>query len=139
MDLIPLARTLRKRSTDAERRIWQHLRGRSLAGYKFRRQEVIEPYIVDFVCFDAKVIVELDGGQHLEQEKLDEERTRYLERMGYRVLRFWNHEVLAETEVVVEKIYSVLIDGAPHPNPLPEGEGVESRLILIPSPSGKRG
>jgi len=122
MNLTPLARSLRKKSTDAERLLWQHLRNRRLADCKFRRQVVIEPYIIDFVCFDAKLIIELDGGQHLEQQKQDEERTQYLESMGYSVLRFWNHEVLVETEAVLEKIHEVLI-ASPHPNPLPEGEG----------------
>jgi len=129
MNLTPLARSLRQHATDAERVLWQQLRGRRLGGYKFRRQMAIDPYIVDFVCLDAKIIVELDGGQHLEQQKQDQERTHYLESMGYRVLRFWNHEVLAEMEAVLEQIHKALgassgSSASPHPNPLPEGEGV---------------
>jgi len=108
MKLTPLARKLRQSSTDAEAMMWQHLRGRRLNSYKFRRQVVIEPYIVDFVCFDVKLIVELDGGQHLDQQQQDEKRTEYLEGMGYRVLRFWNHDVFNKTESVLERIYDVL-------------------------------
>jgi len=122
MNLTSLARKLRKESTDAERLLWQYLRGRRLDGFKFRRQVVIESYIVDFVCFDAKLIIELDGGQHLDQQELDENRTKDLLVMGYRVLRFWNHEVLSEMEAVLEEIHSFLI-ASPHPNPLPKGEG----------------
>lgn len=108
-NLTPLARSLRQQSTDAERLLWEHLRGRRLSGYKFRRQVVIDPYIVDFVCFDAKLIVELDGSQHLERQKEDEERTAYLTAMGYRVLRFWNHEVLNDMDAVKDRIRSVLV------------------------------
>ena len=106
--LTPLARDLRKRSTDAEKTLWQQLRGRRLDGFKFRRQVVIEPYIVDFVCLDMKLIVELDGGQHLDQSLEDQQRTAALEAMGYRVVRFWNHDVLKHTDAVVVEIYRQL-------------------------------
>lgn len=116
------ARSLRRNTSDAERLLWYRLRGRRLAGYKFRRQVIIEPYIVDFACFETKLIVEADGGQHAEQRAYDGRRSAYLEAMGYRVLRFWNHEILAETEAVLERICGALIE-SPHPVPLPKGEG----------------
>ncbi len=89
--------------------LWNHLRGRRVDGYKFRRQAVIEPYIVDFACFEAKLIIEVDGGQHMDQAVYDERRTESLEGMGYRVLRFWNTEVLNELPVVLEQIRVELV------------------------------
>ena len=119
-----LARMLRSQMTDAERLLWHHLRARRLSGFRFRRQLVIEPYIVDFVYLDVKLVVEADGGQHEEQQDRDSERTAYLETLGYRVLRFWNHEMLNGTQAVLERIHHELIE-SPHPNPLPEGEGAD--------------
>ena len=98
------ARELRNNPTDAERRLWQELKRRQIAGVKFRRQQPIGPFIVDFVCFERRVIVEVDGGQHAEQLHQDEQRTRWLEAQGYRVLRFWNNDVLANTEDVAQAI-----------------------------------
>ncbi|MDX8127138.1 endonuclease domain-containing protein [Methylomonas sp. OY6] len=83
-----LARSLRKNQTDAERVIWQQLRNRQLLGCKFRRQQVIGPFIVDFVCLEPKLVIEVDGGQHAEQQEYDQNRSHYLQRLGYRVLRF---------------------------------------------------
>jgi very-short-patch-repair endonuclease len=85
----------------------------------------MEPYIVDFVCLEARLIIEADGGQHSNQVTYDTRRTAELEGMGYRVMRFWNHEVLGELQSVLEQIRTALIE-APHPNPLPEGEGVRA-------------
>jgi very-short-patch-repair endonuclease len=119
-----LARTLRHQSTDAERLLWKHVRGRRLAGYKFKRQVAIEPYIVDFVCLEAKLIVEADGGQHMEQVVHDVKRTEYLESLGYKVLRFWNNEILGDIHSVLVWIHHYLMR-SPHPNPLPEGEGIQ--------------
>ena len=99
-----LARKLRRDSTDAERTFWKYLRAHRMAGYKFRRQYVIEPYIVDFICLEKRLIVEADGGQHLEQESDDRARAEYLESLDYRVLRFWNHDILRDTQVVLETI-----------------------------------
>ncbi|HKJ77710.1 MAG TPA: endonuclease domain-containing protein [Gammaproteobacteria bacterium] len=113
-----LTRALRRRPTDAEQRLWYHLRARRLAGFKFRRQVAIDPYIVDFVCLEARLVVEADGGQHAEQAAGDAERTANLEARGYRVLRFWNHEILGDTAAVAERIRQELID-PPHPNPSP--------------------
>ena len=101
------ARALRRASSEAERRLWRYLRAHRFDGYKFRRQVVIAPYIVDFVCLEAMLIIEADGGQHSEQQAYDQRRTALLEGMGYRVLRFWNHEILRETEAVLEQIASV--------------------------------
>ncbi len=98
------ARELRQNASEAENLLWRHLRARHLHGYKFRRQVVIEPYIVDFICFEKKLIIEADGGQHSDQVEYDGQRTAHLRSMGYRVLRFWNHEILKETEAVLEQI-----------------------------------
>ena len=117
-----LARKLRKESTDAERELWKHLRARRMAGFKFRRQVVIEPFIVDFACLEAKLIIEADGGQHVLQEEEDAARTAFLESQGYKVMRFWNNQILVETRAVLECIHNFLIK-SPHPDPLPGGEG----------------
>ncbi len=117
-----LARALRRQATDTERLLWKHLRRRRMAGFKFRRQVVIEPYIVDFACLEAKLIVEADGGQHAEQMEYDRERTAFLETLGYKVMRFWDHEILVNTEAVLEQIHRFLID-TPSPQPSPGGRG----------------
>jgi len=93
-----------------------------MAGYKFRRQVVIEPYIVDFVCLEARLVVEADGGQHLEQVEDDLKRSIFLESLGYKVIRFWNHEILGDIHIVLERIHSSLIE-APSPQPSPGGRG----------------
>ncbi|MDZ7749829.1 MAG: DUF559 domain-containing protein [Halofilum sp. (in: g-proteobacteria)] len=103
------ARTLRRNMTDAEHRLWYHLRARRFAGFRFRRQQPIGPYIVDFECFRARLVVEVDGGQHADTRDQDAARTRYLRACGYRVLRFWNHEVLTETDAVLERLWQELV------------------------------
>ena len=120
--LLARARTLRRQSSDAESVLWRHLRARRLMGYKFRRQVVIEPYIVDFVCLEAGLIIEADGGQHSAQQSYDAMRTIRLESMGYRVMRFWNHEVVGELQGVLDQIRAALIE-APSPQPSPGGRG----------------
>jgi len=102
------ARALRKELTPAERKLWSVLRGNKLNGVKFRRQHAIGNYIVDFVSIKKKLIIELDGSQHLEQTEYDEERTQYLESQGYKVIRFWNNQVEKETDGVIRVIESVL-------------------------------
>ena len=97
------ARQLRRNSTDAEKRLWRGLR-ETLPEYKWRRQMPVGPYFVDFACFSEKLIIEIDGGQHAEAAAYDEARTRLLEGQGYRVLRFWNNDVLSNTEGVLERI-----------------------------------
>jgi len=100
------ARRLRHAQTDAERTLWFRLRGRRLNGLKFRRQLPIDRYVVDFCCADARLIIELDGGQHATRDETD--RTAVLEAMGYLVVRFWNDDVLRNTDGVVTEILNVL-------------------------------
>ena len=105
-----LARELRQKHTDAEKALWTKLRNRELAGVKFRRQQPIGQYIVDFVSLRRRLIIEIDGGQHNEEREkgTDEERTMRLEERGYRIMRFWNNEVLTNPEGVLERIREVL-------------------------------
>ena len=105
MNLKRYARELRSNMTDAERHLWYHLRGHRLHGLKFKRQKPIGRYIVDFVCIEHRLVIELDGGQHLEQPERDFERDEWLVAQGFRVLRFWNHDVLGETDTVLEVIW----------------------------------
>ncbi len=102
------ARALRVNSTDAERRLWRHLRQKQIAGFRFRRQQPIGPYIVDFFCPEARLVLEVDGGQHGVREATDEVRTEWLRARGYRVLRFWNNNVLQNTEGVLHRIDEAL-------------------------------
>jgi very-short-patch-repair endonuclease len=117
---IDLSRNLRRRETDSEHLLWLSLRNRRLDGFKFRRQQAIGGYIVDFVCQETRLIIELDGGQHAVNAEQDTIRTNYLIERGYRVLRFWNNDVLSNTTGVLESILREL--RTPHPNPLPQGE-----------------
>jgi very-short-patch-repair endonuclease len=103
-----LVRDLRRRTTDAERHLWQHLRNRQLAGFKFRRQRPIGRHVADFVCVERHLIVELDGGQHDWQAGADERRTAALAESGYRLVRFWNNDVLSNTEGVLQRILDAL-------------------------------
>jgi very-short-patch-repair endonuclease len=98
------ARALRKNPTKAEHLLWYFLSRRQMNNLKFRRQEPIGRYIVDFVCYSRKLIIEIDGGQHATQHEYDQERTAWLNSQGFRVLRFWNNEVLANTEGVLTVI-----------------------------------
>ena len=104
------ARQLRRHSTKAESALWKHLRARQLDGHKFRRQVPLGQYVVDFVCFERRLIVELDGGHHQTQAAYDNERTEWLESQGYRLLRFWNNEVLGQTDGVAQVILEALRD-----------------------------
>ncbi|SME92306.1 Very-short-patch-repair endonuclease [Tistlia consotensis] len=119
-------------STVAERRLWYQLRRFQIDGVKFRRQHTIGPFVVDFVCPSGRLIIELDGGQHVAEAEADERRTRLLEGQGYRVIRFWNHEVMENIDGVLEAIARALRDvgddgagpspePAPPVRPLPEG------------------
>jgi very-short-patch-repair endonuclease len=99
-----LAKRLRRNQTDAERVLWFRLRDRRLAGWKFKRQVPIDRFIVDFFCADGKLIVEIDGGQHDQDRDRDADRTTALEAMGYIVLRFWNNDVMRNTDGVLEVI-----------------------------------
>ena len=119
------AHNLRQNMSLAENRMWYYLRSRRLGGYKFMRQQVIDNYIVDFVCREKKLIIEVDGGQHMDATEYDEQRTRVLEGRGYQVLRVWNNDVFQNTSGVMEKILA-LLETEPHPG------------TLIPSPSAKQ-
>lgn len=116
------ARDLRRNATDAERRLWQHLSARQVAGVRFNRQVPIGPFICDFVARSAKLVIEVDGGQHDWQAGEDAKRTRFLEAQGYRVMRFWNNDVLGQTEGVVRAIEQALVD-RPSPAPSRSREG----------------
>ena len=107
------ASALRKRLTDAEQRLWQHLRGRQLHGARFRRQVPIGRFIADFASHDARLIIELDGGQHGTQRGYDELRDAELVSRGYRVLRFWDNDVLQQTDSVLERIRLALTESPP--------------------------
>ncbi len=114
-----LARLLRKNATTAERKLWKYLRSRGVQGFKFVRQEPIGPYIVDFVCRERRLIIEVDGSQHA-TDKADAIRDRWLVDHRYRVLRVWNNEVMDNIEGVWETILSAAsAERPPHPNPLP--------------------
>jgi len=103
------AKALRRDPTEAERALWKHLRMRQLDGFRFRRQQPLGRYIVDFACLEKRLVVELDGGQHSEQVGSDTARTAWLETQGFRVLRFWNNDVLSEIEAVKEAIKEALL------------------------------
>jgi very-short-patch-repair endonuclease len=131
------ARELRREMTDAERRLWTHLRRHQLAGFRFRRQFPVGPYIVDFICLEAKLVIEMDGGQHLESAS-DAVRSGWLEGQGFRVLRFWNHEVLIHMDDVLTAILGALAPNGPHPNPPPHaGEGVNVGSDSLPPLTGE--
>jgi very-short-patch-repair endonuclease len=104
MNLLERAKELRSGQTEAEQRLWYHLRANRFMGLKFRRQRPMGQYIVAFVCQECKLIVEVDGGQHQENAAYDQRRDIWLRGQGYRVLRFWNHDVLQQTEAVLEAI-----------------------------------
>lgn len=118
---LAFGRELRRRGTEAERLLWYLLRAKRFQGYKWRRQHPQPPYVLDFYCHAAKLVVELDGGQHTSES--DKARTRYLESRGLTVLRFWNDQVLNETEAVVMAIFVALRDRTLSPDPSPKGRG----------------
>jgi lysyl-tRNA synthetase class 2 len=118
--------------TDAERALWNELRGRRLGGYKFKSQWSLGPFVADFCCWERRLVVEVDGGQHTEEK--DAARTAALNAMGYRIVRFWNNDVLTNMDGVLQTILEAL-QSHPHPSPLPQaGEGEEK-----PSPASGRG
>jgi very-short-patch-repair endonuclease len=102
------ARALRQDKTDTENRMWYFLRNRRLGGYKFVRQCIIGPYIADFVCRDKKLIIEVDGSQHIDAAEYDKQRKAYLMAQGYIVLRFWNNEVFNNVQDVLETVLNTL-------------------------------
>jgi len=132
------SKELRKNMTTAEQILWYYLRNRQLAGLKFRRQEAFDKYILDFVCFEKKLVIELDGGGHLEdkQKEHDIERDKFIEQNGYKVLRIYNNEVINNIEGVIEYILQNI--ATPHPNPLPQGAR-EIRCALVSTNSITQG
>ena len=144
------ARAMRGAPTDSELRLWRLLRDRRLNGFKFRRQVPVGLYIVDFLCVGAKLIVEADGSQHAESPR-DKARDAYLANQGWKVLRFWNNEMLQNREGVLETIYAhARPSSGPSGHLLPEGEGALNGAFAqerragpnvsagTPSPSGRR-
>ena len=133
-----LARNLRRRAIDSEQALWRRLRDRGLRDQKFRRQRPIGRYVVDFVCLNHRLVVEIDGGQHGQQANDDQRRTKFMEAKGFRVLRFWNHEVLTNIEGVLQTLENAL--SSPHPDPLPlAGEGEEEPCRTDPLPRAGEG
>ncbi|SRR5258706_8987179 len=114
-------KSLRKNQTKEESILWWHIRNRELIGLKFRRQVVFDNYIVDFVCFERKLIIEIDGGQHNDDLKIeaDKKRDTYFMKNGFTILRFWNNEITNNIDGVMQVILKKL---TPHPNLLPQGE-----------------
>lgn len=113
------ARALRGGMTDAEQLLWRKLRGRRFEGLKFRRQKPLGRYIVDFVCLERGLVIELDGGQHAGQVAYDGRRDAWLRSEGFAVLRFWNHDVLRQSEIVLERIRLWLEEQGPPSPPAP--------------------
>jgi very-short-patch-repair endonuclease len=124
--LISSARKLRNNSTDIERLLWRYLRNSQFEGIKFRRQQPVEDYIVDFVSFSPKLVIEVDGGQHMDNQAYDERRDECLRKNGFAVLRFWNIEVVKNLENVLEEIRQCCMElGSPTPQPPPaKGGGI---------------
>src|SRR6058998_887966 len=116
---VPRARALRRDATEAEKKLWQHSRQPPFKQHRFRRQATIGPYFADFASHQLRIVIEVDGGQH-SLSRSDEARTRYLEANDYRVLRFWNNEVLGNLEGVLSEIQRAL---PPTPDPSPQGGG----------------
>jgi very-short-patch-repair endonuclease len=122
-ELINHAKSLRAQQTDAEQQLWYHLRAHRFLDLKFKRQKPIGPFIVDFVCIEKMLVIELDGSQHQHVATYDAERDKWLQAEGFTVLRFWNNEVMNQLEDVLEKIRLTLEPPSP-PAPLPQaGEG----------------
>jgi len=131
-DPVETARNLRRNQSDAERKLWSRLRNRQLEKLKFRRQHPIPPYTVDFFCEDKMLVIEIDGGQHTPEK--DAARTRFLETQGYKVIRFWNNDVLTNIEGVLQTIVSELTS-IPTPRPaspcLPTGKGEDTKRVCL--------
>lgn len=122
MNLTKTAKTLRRNSTDAERLLWKHLKTKQLENFKFRRQQPLGQYIVDFVCFEKGIIIEADRGQHAEEKEKDQVRDEWLKSQGFEVIRFWNNDILVNIEGVMETIRDQCLNHPPL-NPLPSREG----------------
>jgi very-short-patch-repair endonuclease len=116
--IVQRARELRRNTTDTERKLWHHIRDKQIESFRFRRQRPIGKYIVDFICLEANLVIELDGGQHAEQLQYDTERTKYLTAQGLHVLRYWNNDVMQNIEGVLRDIRVALMQRTPsQPSP----------------------
>ena len=113
------SRTLRRKLTDAEQSLWRHLRMRQMLGLKFRRQHPVTGYILDFACIELKLAIELDGDQHEASIEADATRTKALNQVGWTVLRFWNNDVVTNTEAVLSEIYKIIGEIQPPSQPSP--------------------
>ena len=124
--LVQPSRHLRKRETPQERKLWRLLRARNLEGLKFRRQYVIEPYIVDFCCPEKNLVIELDGGHHNhpDQKMKDNERDQYLKQKGFHIVRIWNSALEKDSRKILEYLYQILSSPSPQPSPQREREEV---------------
>ena len=120
-----VARNLRKKSTKAENLLWQNLRNRQLEGFKFRRQQPIGKFIVDFVNFEKGIVIEIDGGQHALLKDKDKQRDTWLNNEGFKVLRFWNNDVFENLDGILQVIRKSLI--SPSPVPSHQGRGTRSK------------
>ncbi|MGL4368645.1 MAG: endonuclease domain-containing protein [Spirochaetota bacterium] len=118
-NLTNYARNLRRDQTEAERKLWRHLRSKQMQSVKFRRQQPIGSYIVDFVCFEKKLIIELDGSQHIDDKEKDVIRDCWLTEQGFIVKRFWNNDVMNNIDRVLRTIYEMILS----PSPAPPVEG----------------
>jgi len=134
-DETTLAKNLRKRSTDAERLLWKYRRTKQMEGLKFRRQEPIGNYFVDFVCYEKMMIVEADGGQHSEER--DADRDEWLKSQGFRILRFWNHDILLNIEGTLEVIRTNCAERSPSPS-LDASHRTGQAILLPPIKGGAR-
>jgi very-short-patch-repair endonuclease len=134
------ARRLRREQTDAERKLWSRLRDRRLCGARFRRQHPIGPFISDFCCTEARLVIELDGGQHALRLREDQVRPKFLESQGYAVIRFWDTEISSNMDGILQRIVEALDAKGPRPSPypLPGGERGSKRPIRM-KPSPQRG
>jgi very-short-patch-repair endonuclease len=126
------AKILHSHQTEVEKRLWYHLRAHRFMGLKFKRQKPMGRYIVDFVCVERRLIIELDGGQHAERMAYDQQRDTWLRNQGYRVLRFWNNEVMQQLEGVLETIRSAILQSALSPSPSPTSVRGERESSPLP-------
>ena len=122
VSLLKNARKLRADMTDVEKKLWTQLRAKRFIGYKFKRQVPMQKYIADFACYQPKLIIELDGGQHADQSAYDRIRDQFFVSQGFTVLHFWNNEVNENMDGVLQTIFDTLMKIPPLPNPLPQGE-----------------
>jgi very-short-patch-repair endonuclease len=126
--LVPKARQLRRRATEAEKKLWKHLRARQLEGVKFRRQEPIGRYIVDFVALEKKRVIEVDGGQHAVEKERDRKRDEWLEHEGFEILRIWNNDIFDNLNGVLEREREILL--YPSPSPSHKGRGAIRKNLI---------